>query len=120
MSTLGKRIKKLRERRKLTQVDAAKVFGLTNTQLSRYESDVHSPDPELLKRFADFYEVSSDWLLGRTNNETNEDELIRDIDLELTDEEIIQKYNLTIDGEALSDEEAKAFIAFVRVKRGIK
>lgn len=37
--------------------------------------------------------------------------------LELSDEDILQRFNLTIDGRTLSEEEAKRFIAFVRMER---
>lgn len=66
METLGSRLKKLRERKGWTQKEAVKRFGITNYQLSRYESDFSNPDPDLIAKFATEYEVTTDFLiLGR-------------------------------------------------------
>lgn len=65
---LGMRLKKLREKSGFTQKKVAAAFGLTNFQLSRYESGQSNPDPDLIAKFADFYEVSTDYLLGLTDN----------------------------------------------------
>jgi transcriptional regulator with XRE-family HTH domain len=72
VNTLGQRLKKLRERENLSQKRAAEIFGITNTQLSRYENDIHSPDPELLRKFADYYNVSTDHIVGHTHSVTKE------------------------------------------------
>lgn len=64
---LGTRLKELREEMNKTQKDIAKVFGITNFQLSRYESGQSNPDPDLIKRFAEYYDVSTDYLLGLTS-----------------------------------------------------
>lgn len=64
LETLGTRLKKLRENKGLTQKEAAKKFGITNFQLSRYESDTSNPDPDLIAKFAIEYEVATDYLLG--------------------------------------------------------
>lgn len=65
---LAARLKGLREKTNRTQKEIAKLFGLTNYQLSRYESGISNPDPDLIKRFADYYDVTTDYLLGRSNN----------------------------------------------------
>jgi len=66
---LGKRLKRLRENSKKTQKEFAKIFGLTNYQLSRYESGQSNPDPDLIVKFADYFEVTTDYLHGRTDDE---------------------------------------------------
>lgn len=63
LTSLGKRLRASRERKKLTQVQAAEMLGITNVQLSRYESDTHKPDPDLLAKMASLYEVSTDYLI---------------------------------------------------------
>ena len=67
METLGYRLKKLRENLGWSQKEAAKKFGITNFQLSRYESDTSNPDPDLIAKFAIEYEVSTDYLHGMTD-----------------------------------------------------
>nr|WP_256521740.1 helix-turn-helix transcriptional regulator [Halobacillus sp. A5] len=65
---LGDRLRKLREQQNLTQKRAATIFGLTNFQLSRYEKGQSNPDPDLIAKFADYFDVSTDYLLGRTDD----------------------------------------------------
>lgn len=64
-------IKKLREQHKLSQSDLANKIGINNSVLSRIESgDRQLRDDELIK-IADFFNVSADYLLGRTNVRNN-------------------------------------------------
>ncbi|KYD24578.1 helix-turn-helix domain-containing protein [Parageobacillus toebii] len=68
MSILGSRLKKLREKHNLTQERAGEIFGLTKYQIHRYESGISNPDPDIINKFADYYGVSADYLLGRTDD----------------------------------------------------
>jgi transcriptional regulator with XRE-family HTH domain len=68
ISTLGKRLKYLREKNNYSQKRVAEAIGLTNVQLSRYESGDRKPDPDTINLLADFFNVSTDFLLGRTDN----------------------------------------------------
>ena len=62
MGTMGKRLRRLRGDRK--QMDIAKAVGIHNSVLSRMESDdKKSVDPSSLKRLAEFYGVTTDYLL---------------------------------------------------------
>jgi transcriptional regulator with XRE-family HTH domain len=65
--TLGDRLRQIRESKGLTQIFVSKKLGIANTTLSSYENDERKPDPDTLKKLADFYDVSTDWLLGRTD-----------------------------------------------------
>lgn len=40
--------------------------------------------------------------------------------LELSDQDLLERFNLTVDGRKLTEEEAKRFIAFVRMERSMK
>ncbi|MNR56520.1 hypothetical protein D3C85_1771100 [compost metagenome] len=67
--------------------------------------------------------MSIDYLLGRTRLEDSVlDHDVRDFveNLDLTDEGILQKFSLTVDGKPLSPEEARRFIAFVRAERSLE
>lgn len=66
--SLGHRLRERREKFGKTQLEAAKHLGISNVQLSRYESDDRKPDPDMLSRFAEFYRTTADYLLGRTSN----------------------------------------------------
>lgn len=67
MGSLGNRIRYLREKGNISQIDFAKKIGVSNTVLSRYESGDRKPDYDTLQLIADFFEVSTDFLLGRTD-----------------------------------------------------
>lgn len=66
--TFGNRIKTLRSERKLTQKELADSLSLGESTISFYESDKREPDYDTLKKIADFFEVSVDYLMGRTDD----------------------------------------------------
>ncbi|HBV95829.1 MAG: hypothetical protein JL50_11080 [Peptococcaceae bacterium BICA1-7] len=62
--SLGERLKQAREEKGFTQIFAAKKLGVANTTLSGYENNDRRPDPNMLKKLAELYSVSPNWLLG--------------------------------------------------------
>jgi transcriptional regulator with XRE-family HTH domain len=68
MSLIGERLREARERKNLKQTQVKSRTGINNKTLSGYENGVSEPDLETLKILADLYEVSVDWLAGRTDN----------------------------------------------------
>ncbi|TRZ35856.1 XRE family transcriptional regulator [Niallia circulans] len=65
---MGKRLRLLREKSGLSQKFVAEQIGVKNNTLSGYESGNREPDSETLTKLADFYEVSTDYLHGRSDN----------------------------------------------------
>ena len=65
--TFGSRIKELRTERGLTQREFADALSLGESTVSFYESDKREPDYETLNKIADFFAVSIDYLMGRTD-----------------------------------------------------
>lgn len=63
----GKRLRELRLKKDLTQADLAKIIGLGESTISFYESNKRQPDYEILTKLATFFNVSTDYLLGRTD-----------------------------------------------------
>lgn len=61
-------LQRLREDADLNQTDIAEYLGIQQTVYSRYERGVRTIPLEHLIRLADFYNVSLDYLVGRTNN----------------------------------------------------
>lgn len=61
------RIKDLREDRDLRQSDLAAATGIDQRTISNYETGKTSPDAYALIKLADFFDVSIDYLVGRTN-----------------------------------------------------
>ena len=60
------RIRDLREDRDLSQSDVAKVLQTTQQQYSKIETGRSDISGEKLKRLAEFYNVSADYILGLT------------------------------------------------------
>lgn len=67
MRSLGKTIKQLREKKHISQKDFAEQLNISNVVLSRYENDIRKPDYDTLEKIADYFEVSTDYLLGRSD-----------------------------------------------------
>lgn len=68
MNTFGKRVKRLRIKKGLTQEALAKKFLLNKSSVSRYERGQQLPEIDVLTKLADFFDVSTDYLLGRTDD----------------------------------------------------
>ncbi|WP_270943178.1 helix-turn-helix domain-containing protein [Romboutsia lituseburensis] len=63
----AKRLKILRKDLKLTQSELGKNLNLSQRAISSYENGLRFPDEQILNSFADYFDVSVDYLLGRTN-----------------------------------------------------
>lgn len=63
----GKKIADLRKQRNLSQYDLAEKLGFSRGKISNYEQGTREPDFETLKQIADFFDVSTDYLLGKTD-----------------------------------------------------
>lgn len=65
MDTIGSRIKHLREKKNMTQTELSEMLGMkTYTTVSKWESDDNFPKGRDLKKLAEIFNVSSDYLLG--------------------------------------------------------
>lgn len=100
---IGKRLRALREGKGLKQIDIANMLGVSRTTYTQYETEKSEPDLTTVAKLADFFDCSTDYLLGKTN---------------------IRKYPHTIaahhDGDDYTEEELadiEKFKEFVRSKR---
>lgn len=62
------RLKQLRQKRGISQLKLAMDLGLNQNSISRYESGEREADYQTLIRLADYFNVSIDYLLERTEN----------------------------------------------------
>lgn len=123
MTKIGDRIALLREKSKLTQEELAKKIDVSRASLSHYEKNRREPDYDTLVKLADVFKVSLDYMTGRTEDpkRTLDPQIRSFVDhLELSDEQILQRFQLTVDGKKLTPDEARRFIAFVRAERKIR
>ena len=84
------RLKELRKIHGLRQIDFAKVLGISQSTLSTWESGRYEPDAESLVRIAAYFNVTTDYLLGRDDS--------------------IKKEPATNNGDGLDDEKLKLLV----------
>ncbi len=63
------RLKKLRKKKNISQLKLALDLNMNQNTISRYENVEREADYETLIKFADYFHVSLDYLLGRTDEE---------------------------------------------------
>ncbi|MGW9128113.1 helix-turn-helix domain-containing protein [Paenibacillus chitinolyticus] len=68
MTSFGVRLRELREGKGLSQEEFGAKFELGKVAISGYERSKRQPTLELVVAFAEFFGVSTDYLLGRTND----------------------------------------------------
>ena len=61
------RLRELRERKKISQLKLAMDLDINQNSISRYENGVREADYATLIKLADYFAVSLDYLLGRTD-----------------------------------------------------
>lgn len=67
---MHERIRQLRIDKGLTQQELADTLGITQQAVGRWERGLATPDTSTLPRLADFFGVTVDYLLGRTDEPT--------------------------------------------------
>jgi DNA-binding XRE family transcriptional regulator len=72
MSTFSERIKELRLEKNLTQTQLGEIIGVKHFSIYSYEKGRACPEMRGLVALADYFDVSMDYLAGRTDKrETN-------------------------------------------------
>lgn len=65
MAAFGELLAELRRDKKMTQAELGEILHVSTGTVSNYEKGVHLPDLEKLTALADFFSVTTDYLLGR-------------------------------------------------------
>lgn len=79
---LNERIREIRTAKKMSQVDLAKILGVTKQSVSNWENDNIQPSIEMLSKIADALGVTTDYLLCKTDR--------RQLDVTDIPEEVVQ------------------------------
>lgn len=89
---LGDRVRILRKESDLSREELCKKINISYSALSKYETNSRFPDKDTLIKIADFFEVSVDYLLGRTivRNPVNTIAFHSTDDEELTEEGLVE------------------------------
>ncbi|MDO7285879.1 helix-turn-helix transcriptional regulator [Shouchella clausii] len=76
----AKRLKQLRRNKKITQEDMSNMLGISRQGYGKYENGKTEPDHDTLVKIANYFEVSTDYLLGRTDTPNSESSIYEDED----------------------------------------
>ena len=68
MATFAERIKMLRKKKGLSQEELGSIIGVKKYAIYSYEKEKNYPEVKSLITLADYFKVSIDYLVGRTDN----------------------------------------------------
>ena len=68
MPSFPDRLKELRKQNKLSQRALGEIIGLSERGIQNYELGANKPTSDVLSKMADYFDVSVDYLLGRTDS----------------------------------------------------
>lgn len=92
---INEKLKLLRQSKNLTQNEAANLLNISLSSYQKYERDKNNitPSLEALVKLADFYHVTTDYLLGRETNESkNIDRLANEFNMTALEKKILDNY----------------------------
>lgn len=93
---ISQRLKQLRSENNLTQAQLASILGIAKTTLAAYEQGKSEPNIELLIKMANYFDISVDYLIGKTNCMHEEYQPVSDIlGIDEKTIEILQKLSAT-------------------------
>lgn len=72
---LNKRLEELRKKMKMTKKEVAGLLNIDQSTYGKYELGKREPDSEMLKKLADIFNTSVDYILGRTEKYNPADEI---------------------------------------------
>jgi transcriptional regulator with XRE-family HTH domain len=96
--TFGRNISNIRKSRNLTQEELAKALNISRASLGMYETDKRNPDPEMLKKFANYFDVTIDYLLDMPDSGMNIQQISEAVK---DDPELIEFWDMLKDREDL-------------------
>lgn len=93
MKSMSEILRELRTSKSMTQSDVAKILGLTTNAYQSYERGTSEPGCKALNKLADFYGVTTDYLLGRETGEPEPIEVLASrFDMTALEREILDNY----------------------------
>ncbi len=117
ISLFVKRLRQLREDRGLKQKDIAKLLNITTSAYGYYEQGKRNLDMNTLKTLSDYYNVSTDYMLGRTDIPVPIETFLQDkqVDEKLNDliEEISNSKNLKFNNKQMNTQTRNFLIKMI-------
>ncbi|WP_312702387.1 helix-turn-helix transcriptional regulator [Sedimentibacter sp.] len=112
-SKISERIRYLRLKNNLTAKDLSIILGTSESAISLYENGKRKPSIELILKMADYFSVSTDFILGATENMADSEKVI-DIDFSDVLENLIVYINnqntIRFDGQKLDNDLKEIFM----------
>lgn len=101
-SIFSKNMKKLRVARNMTQDDLARALNLSRSGVANYESEKRQPDADMIGKIADYFDVSVDYMMGRTTKLMmhNRKEMSP---IQQVEQELMKKETLDLSGMEICD-----------------
>ena len=90
MLEFSDRLKQLRNKKGILQRELAEQLNLSRVAITQYENGNRFPDQDTLNKIADYFNVSLDYLLGRTNIKNTSDKISNAIE---DDPELLNFWN---------------------------
>ena len=121
METIAQRISRARRYLNINQKELAQKANITEASLSRYENGIREPKSAVLTRLAEALEVSTDYLLGLSENRTYEDSDIsnkseKDIKVILENaEKMLKQDGLMFSGKPASKEAIDGVLQAIQI-----
>ena len=111
--SFGERLKGLRLSHDLKQSELADILGISSSAVGSYERCERQPAYELLQKYADYFNVSIDFMLCNSSEKATVETYQQFTTIELTD--AFQKHAITLAGVVLSDAEKQRVLDIATV-----
>lgn len=111
---IGNRIKDLRKEKHLSQSELGKIIGVSQTTVTAWETGRAEPASAYLSKLADYFDVSTDYLLGRKKSKNfNEEQETKDLKKFLEDN--LDNGMTFGDGKVTQEDREKLEIALTQI-----
>lgn len=117
MTTAFERIKDLADKHRISLNDLEDKLGISRNSL--YGIKKANPKSDRLQQIADYFNVSTDYLLGRTDNPAISSDLVTTADGRVVDLSNLRERVVLFDGKPLSDEDVDKITQIIKLSLGV-
>lgn len=113
----GERIKMLRKKAGLNQAELAVKIGVSKSAIGMYEQNRRSPDNETMLKLCSFFDVTADYMLGKTELPKGVGFLANNDVSEMLDEftkKLSEQEDLMFDGTPLTEDDRAKILEAIR------
>lgn len=110
-----KNLKYLRKSKNISQKNLADAIGVARSTIAMWESEASQPDNDSLHQLADYFDVTVDYLLDRTDDKTPSNKKTSDDEPEIDINSI--EYALYGEVRELDEDEKKQLLELVKIMR---